>query len=298
MKNVLNTETKPFVKWAGGKRQLLPIIIKNLPKELIENRIKTYIEPFVGGGAVFFYIVENYKLDRIILNDKNEELIDVYRVIQNNVVALIDELRKVEKEYLSLDENGRKAYFYEKRDQYNSNKKDRILTAVNFIFLNRTCFNGLYRVNKKGEFNVPYGRYKNPTILDEENLRNVSICLKNVELHSGDFEEIENYVDDKSFIYLDPPYRPLDATSNFTSYDKGEFNDDDQKRLAAFYRLLNEKGAKLMLSNSDPKNIDEKDDFFDELYKGFNIKRVYANRMINSNGKGRGKINELLITNY
>lgn len=298
MKNVLNTETKPFVKWAGGKRQLLPIIIKNLPKELIENRIKTYIEPFVGGGAVFFYIVENYKLDRIILNDKNEELIDVYRVIQNNVDALIDELRKVEKEYLSLDENGRKAYFYEKRDQYNSNKKDRILTAVNFIFLNRTCFNGLYRVNKKGEFNVPYGRYKNPTILDEENLRNVSICLKNVELHSGDFEEIENYVDDKSFIYLDPPYRPLDATSNFTSYDKGEFNDDDQKRLAAFYRLLNEKGAKLMLSNSDPKNIDEKDDFFDELYKGFNIKRVYANRMINSNGKGRGKINELLITNY
>jgi len=298
MKNVLNTETKPFVKWAGGKRQLLPIIIKNLPKELIENRIKTYIEPFVGGGAVFFYIVENYKLDRIILNDKNEELIDVYRVIQNNVDALIDELRKVEKEYLSLDENGRKAYFYEKRDQYNSNKKDKILTAVNFIFLNRTCFNGLYRVNKKGEFNVPYGRYKNPTILDEENLRNVSICLKNVELHSGDFEEIENYVDDKSFIYLDPPYRPLDATSNFTSYDKGEFNDDDQKRLAAFYRLLNEKGAKLMLSNSDPKNIDEKDDFFDELYKGFNIKRVYANRMINSNGKGRGKINELLITNY
>ncbi|HHV46476.1 MAG TPA: DNA adenine methylase [Tissierellia bacterium] len=298
MKNVLNTETKPFVKWAGGKRQLLPIIIKNLPKELIENRIKTYIEPFVGGGAVFFYIVENYKLDRIILNDKNEELIDVYRVIQNNVDALIDELRKVEKEYLSLDENGRKAYFYEKRDQYNSNKKDRILTAVNFIFLNRTCFNGLYRVNKKGEFNVPYGRYKNPTILDEENLRNVSICLKNVELHSGDFEEIENYVDDKSFIYLDPPYRPLDATSNFTSYDKGEFNDDDQKRLAAFYRLLNEKGAKLMLSNSDPKNIDEKDDFFDELYKGFNIKRVYANRMINSNGKGRGKIAELLITNY
>jgi len=298
MKNVLNTETKPFVKWAGGKRQLLPIIIKNLPKELIENRIKTYIEPFVGGGAVFFYIVENYKLDRIILNDKNEELIDVYRVIQNNVDALIDELRKVEKEYLSLDENGRKAYFYEKRDQYNSNKKDKILTAVNFIFLNRTCFNGLYRVNKKGEFNVPYGRYKNPTILDEENLRNVSICLKNVELHSGDFEEIENYVDDKSFIYLDPPYRPLDATSNFTSYDKGEFNDDDQKRLAAFYRLLNEKGAKLMLSNSDPKNIDEKDDFFDELYKGFNIKRVYANRMINSNGKGRGKIAELLITNY
>ena len=230
--------------------------------------------------------------------NKNEVLINVYKVIQNNVDALIDELRKVEKEYLSLDENGRKAYFYEKRDQYNSNKKDRILTAVNFIFLNRTCFNGLYRVNKKGEFNVPYGRYKNPTILDEENLRNVSICLKNVELHSGDFEEIENYVDDKSFIYLDPPYRPLDATSNFTSYDKGEFNDDDQKRLAAFYRLLNEKGAKLMLSNSDPKNIDEKDDFFDELYKGFNIKRVYANRMINSNGKGRGKINELLITNY
>jgi len=298
MKNMLKIETRPFVKWAGGKRQLLPNIIDNLPNELIENKIKTYIEPFVGGGAVFFYIVENFSLDRIILNDKNEVLINVYKVIQNNVDALIDELRKVEKEYLSLDENGRKAYFYEKRDQYNSNKKDRILTAVNFIFLNRTCFNGLYRVNKKGEFNVPYGRYKNPTILDEENLRNVSICLKNVELHSGDFEEIENYVDDKSFIYLDPPYRPLDATSNFTSYDKGEFNDDDQKRLAAFYRLLNEKGAKLMLSNSDPKNIDEKDDFFDELYKGFNIKRVYANRMINSNGKGRGKINELLITNY
>ncbi|NMB27351.1 MAG: DNA adenine methylase [Tissierellia bacterium] len=289
---------KPVVKWAGGKRQLLSIIDKNLPIELKKGEIKTYIEPFLGGGAMFFHIVQNYNVEKVILNDINKELMNVYRVIRDDVNSLIKYLKNVEDEYLYLNDENRKKYFYNKRQDYNMNKKEDVETAGKFIFLNRTCFNGLYRVNKKGEFNVPYGRYKNPTILDEVNLTNVSLVLKDVKLYSVDFENIKKYVDDKTFVYFDPPYRPLDATSNFTSYSRSQFNDDEQKRLKNFYEKLDKKGAKLLLSNSDPKNTDVNDDFFDKLYRDYNIKRVFANRMINSNGNNRGKVTELLISNY
>lgn len=290
---------KPFVKWAGGKRQLLPIINDNLPKELKNKELNKYIEPFVGGGAVLFDIISQYKFEQIIINDYNEDLMHLYNHIKNNKDKIINELKNLSDTYLSLNDDDRKNYYYKARELFNSEKSGTITKSVLFIFLNRTCFNGLYRVNSSGKFNVPYGSYKNPTILDIDNIVKVSEALSNVTILNGDFSIIEKYVDEKTFVYFDPPYRPLSVTSSFTSYEKNDFNDEEQIRLANFYKYLhNEKHAKLMLSNSDPKNINENDDFFDILYKGFNIKRVEAKRAINSDRNGRGKITELLITNY
>lgn len=297
---------KPFIKWAGGKGQLIPIISNNLPTELKENKIKKYIEPFIGGGAVLFYLLQNYNFEQVIINDVNKDLINLYRIIKNEVTELITELKKISDEYLSLDNECRKDYYYTIRDKYNEDSLDKLKKSAYFIFLNKTCFNGLYRVNKKGEFNVPHGKYKNPLILDQNNLLNASKNLQNVQILNGDFEAIEKYVDENTFVYFDPPYKPLNATSSFTSYQKDDFNDDEQRRLAAFYHKLNNIGAKLMLSNSDPKNIDENDNFFELLYESCDIKgsekisinRVEATRSINSKGNGRGKINELLILNY
>lgn len=290
---------KPFVKWAGGKRQLLPIINDNLPKELKNKELNKYIEPFVGGGAVLFDIISQYKFEQIIINDYNEDLMNLYNHIKNNKDKIINELKNLSDTYLSLNDDDRKNYYYKARELFNSEKSGTITKSVLFIFLNRTCFNGLYRVNSSGKFNVPYGSYKNPTILDIDNIVKVSEALSNVTILNGDFSIIEKYVDEKTFVYFDPPYRPLSVTSSFTSYEKNNFNDEEQIRLANFYKYLhNEKHAKLMLSNSDPKNINENDDFFDILYKGFNIKRVEAKRAINSDRNGRGKITELLITNY
>lgn len=296
-----NMKPYPFVKWAGGKRQLLPEINKNLPKELLNNEIEKYVEPFVGGGAVLFDLVQKFQFKEIIINDYNEDLINLYKHIRDEVDNLIDKLSKISNEYLPLEDEERKKYYYKIRDLYNNPPEDQILKSACFIFLNRTCFNGLYRVNSKGQFNVPYGRYKNPTILDEDNLRNVSKVLKNVTILQDDFSTVRNFVDNKTFVYFDPPYRPLNKTSNFTSYSKNDFNDDEQKRLADFFHELHNKGAKLLLSNSDPKNVDENDNFFDDLYpasKGFNIIKVNAKRLINSNSNGRGNITELLIKNY
>lgn len=295
-----NQVAKPFVKWAGGKRQLLPIIMENLPEELSNYKINKYVEPFVGGGAVFFDIVSKYKFDEIIINDFNEDLMNLYSHIKYNVNELIPELSKISDTYYSLNEEERSEYFYKARELFNNTKTGTIEKSVLFIFLNRTCFNGLYRVNAKGGFNVPHGKYKSPAILDEDNLNKVSKTLSNVTILKGDFTLIEKYVDDKTFVYFDPPYRPLNITSSFTSYTKSDFNDDEQKRLAEFFIKLHDKNAKLMLSNSDPKNMDEKDNFFDDLFAhpNFNIKRVGAKRNINSKGNGRGKISELLITNY
>lgn len=292
-------KAKPFVKWAGGKRQLLPIINDNLPKELKNKELNKYIEPFVGGGAVLFNIISQYKFEQIIINDYNEDLMHLYNHIKNNKDKIINELKNLSDTYLSLNDDDRKNYYYKARELFNSEKSGTITKSVLFIFLNRTCFNGLYRVNSSGKFNVPYGSYKNPTILDIDNIVKVSEALSNVTILNGDFSIIEKYVDEKTFVYFDPPYRPLSVTSSFTSYEKNDFNDEEQIRLANFYKYLhNEKHAKLMLSNSDPKNINENDDFFDVLYKDFNIKRVEAKRAINSDRNGRGKITELLITNY
>lgn len=292
---------KPFVKWAGGKTSLIPQITKYFPFELRNGKIEKYIEPFVGGGAVLIDILQKYDVKQAYAFDINKDLINCYNVIKYKVEDLIQKLDKKEKEFLPLRIYERQKYFYDIRTKYNSyflNDELDVERASEFIFLNKTCFNGLYRVNKSGKFNVPFGKYKNPTICDSRNLRNLSILFKNTIFKYGDYKESESLIDEKAFVYFDPPYRPLSVTSGFTSYTKEDFNDENQKELAKYYNKLNVKNAKLMLSNSNPKNTDENDDFFENIYKGFNINEVSAKRMINSNSKGRGEISELLITNY
>ncbi|ERT47291.1 Dam family site-specific DNA-(adenine-N6)-methyltransferase [Fusobacterium polymorphum] len=219
-----------------------------------------------------------------------------------NIDILIKSLKEMEEEYISLDDENRKIYYYEKRQKYNKLKinieENNIEKASLFIFLNKTCFNGLYRVNKKGEFNVPMGAYKNPKICDKENLKNVAMALKNVKIVYADYRESKDFIDEKTFVYIDPPYRPLNLTSSFTSYTENDFSDKEQIELAEYIDVLNKKGAKIVMSNSDPKNNNIDDNFFDELYKNYNINRVKATRMLNSNASLRGAINELLITNY
>ena len=292
---------KPFVKWAGGKSSLIPQITKYFPFELKNGQIEKYVEPCVGGGAVLIDILQKYDVKQAYAFDINKDLINCYNVIKYKVEDLIQKLDKKEKEFLALDKDERQKYFYNIRTEYNSYLLDNeidVKRASEFIFLNRTCFNGLYRVNKNGKFNVPCGKYKNPTICDSNNLRNLSKLLKNVVFAYGDYKESEKLVDENTFVYFDPPYRPLSVTSGFTSYTKEDFNDENQKELAEYYNKLNLKNAKLMLSNSNPKNTNENDNFFEKIYKGFNINEVSAKRMINANAKGRGEISELLITNY
>lgn len=300
--------TKPFLKWAGGKKQLLPVFNQKLPTHLMENKtIDNYVEPFVGGGAMFFNLKKTFKIRESILSDVNQELVMAFQVIKNDHEDLIDVLKNIEENHLAKDEDGRKENYYSIRQTYNSKFQDMDFENYNsiwidrtayLIFMNKTCFNGLYRQNKQGEFNVPFGRYKNPTICDSENIEHVNQALKNTEIYCMDFTHTEKFVHEGSFVYLDPPYRPLNKTSNFTSYSKDGFNDFDQIKLASFFRKMNDKGAYLMLSNSDPKNHNSADEFFDELYNGFNIDRVPAKRNINSNASGRGLIKELIITNY
>jgi len=294
-------ECKPFIKWVGGKGQLLPEISKLYPVELGKT-INKYAEIFIGGGAVLFDILSKYKLDEVYISDKNLELINTYETIRDNVDILIKSLKEMENQYIPMNNEDRKVYYYERRSEYNNLKinieENNIEKASLFIFLNKTCFNGLYRVNKKGEFNVPMGAYKNPKICDKENLKNVSMALKNVKIIYADYRESESFIDEKTFVYIDPPYRPLNTSSSFTSYTENDFSDKEQIELAEYINDLNKKGAKIVLSNSDPKNNDIDDNFFDELYKNYNINRVKATRMLNSNASLRGAINELLITNY
>ena len=293
---------KPFVKWAGGKASLISQLKNFYPFGLENNIITKYVEPFVGGGAVLINILQNYNVKEAYAFDINKDLINCYNVIKENVEDLIKELEIKEKVFLELENEDRQVYFYNIRKEYNSYKINEdelnIKRAGEFIFLNRTCFNGLYRVNKNGEFNVPCGKYKNPCICDVNNLRKLSLLIKNVIFQYGDYAKSEKYIDNNTFVYFDPPYRPLSMTSGFTSYTKENFNDENQKELANFFRKLDKKDAKLMLSNSNPKNTNKDDDFFEEIYKGFNINEVSAKRMINANGNGRGEISELLITNY
>jgi DNA adenine methylase len=298
---------RPFLKWAGGKTQLLNEFHKRLPEEIQSGKITRYAEPFIGGGALFFSLNRNYSFDHCMICDVNEELILTYTVIKKAVQQLIKNLGILESEYLSKDENGKKIRYYEVRDAFN-----RQLPQIHFprfspewtelaarsIFLNRTCFNGLFRVNRQGEFNVPFGKYKNPEICNADNLNNVSAMLKKTRIVPGDFTKCKTFVDDSTFVYFDPPYRPLNQTSSFTSYTKTGFSDADQVRLVQFFKALDKKGAKIMLSNSDPKNQDPDDTFFDDHFSDYRIERVPAKRTINANGALRGKINELIITNY
>lgn len=296
------------MKWAGGKSQLLSQIQELYPAALRTGMIDRYIEPFVGGGAVFFDVARNFDIETFILVDINVEIILVYRVIQKEPNKLIEHLQALSEKYLPLSEKERKAFYYSIRERFNAARfqfdyehySDAwVVRAAQLIFMNRTCFNGLFRLNSKGKFNVPHGRYKNPKILDAENILSVSDILQRAEIQCGDFTTCEEWTTEHSFVYFDPPYRPLSKTASFTSYSKYKFEDEEQIRLAQFFRKLDEeKGAYLMLSNSDPTNEDPNDDFFEQLYAGFNIYRVSANRMINSNAKRRGQITELLITNY
>lgn len=290
---------KPFLKWAGGKGQLLPEIQRRYP---FNDQINKYAEPFVGGGAVLFDILDKYDLKEVYINDINEDLINAYRCVKKYPEELILVLRNMQDEYIPRDLESRKGYYIEQRKDFNSikvsyNEESNLEKAALMIFLNKTCFNGLYRVNRKGEFNVPMGSYKNPLICDEDNLRNVSRKLQNVRIACGDYKCSYDFIDQNTFAYFDPPYRPLTDTAKFTSYTEDGFGDKEQKELADFVKRLDEKGAKVVVSNSDPKNVDTKDDFFDNIYSYLKVARVTANRMINSNAKSRGKINELIITN-
>lgn len=291
---------KPFIKWAGGKGQLLPTIREFYSNKLGKS-IKKYCEPMVGAGAILFDILNTYEMDEVYICDTNVQLINVYKVIQNNVKQLIDLLFEYEAEYLTKNDEERKEYYYKQRERYNSevqksDENNSLTRAGLFIYLNKTCFNGLYRVNKKGLYNVPMGSYKNPKICDKDNLKRVSQMLKKVTILDGDYSTIKDKIDENTFVYFDPPYRPLTKTAEFTSYNAEEFNDIEQIRLSEFIKSIDY--AKVMISNSDPKNVDENDNFFDDLYSEMNINRVFANRAINSNGSGRGKISELLICNY
>ena len=292
---------KPFLKWAGGKGQLLNKFEEMYPQELINGGIDTYIEPFVGGGAVLFDVLQKYKVKKAVIVDLNKELVNCYRCIKADVKELIKHLKTLQSEFLPLSDENRKDYFLKVRNRYNEihlNGKYDFEKAADFIFLNKTCFNGLYRVNSKGEFNVPFGKYKNPLICDGENLILINKLLQNVEIRFGDYSICEEYVNGKTFIYFDPPYRPLIENSSFVGYDKSGFNDDNQKELAEFVKKLDEHNCLVMLSNSDPKNTNPDDNFFDELYKEFEIDRIFAKRMINCQADKRGDITEIVVRNY
>lgn len=292
-------ELKPFVKWVGGKGQLIEQLEKHIPIDG-EKVLTKYAEPFVGGGALLFNILSKYNFESLYIGDTNAELINAYNVVKNNVEELIKKLADMQLAFVPMDENGRKYYYYTARDKFNSlilNKDTAIEKASLFIFLNKTCFNGLYRVNKKGQFNVPMGAYKNPTICDEYNLRNVSEALQNVTIVCGDYSLSKDFIDKFTFVYLDPPYRPISETAGFTSYNADCFDDKEQIRLARFIDEINLSGAKIMLSNSDPQNVNPQDTFFEDLYKEYTINKVEAIRAINSKGDSRGKIKELLICN-
>lgn len=296
---------KPFLKWAGGKRQLLDQFKKHFPRELCEQgKIKHFYEPFLGSGAVFFWVAQHCTIEKAYLNELNPEIYLCYISIKKNVEAVIKSLKAYEKKYNSCDDKGKEVFYYKIRKVYNATQKglsekrciseaDNKRVAMT-IFLNRTCFNGLYRVNSKGEFNVPFGRYLNPKICDAENLRNVSKILQKVKITNEDFSVIKNKIKSDSFVYFDPPYKPISETASFTAYSSNSFTDEDQERLALLVRDIDKNThAKIMLSNSAPKS-----DYFEDLYAGFRIEKVSATRLINCVAEKRGKVNEILIMNY
>ena len=300
---MMNTAAKPFLKWAGGKGQLLSQLDQHLPKGI--SRIDfTYLEPFVGGGAMLFHILQQFpNIKKVVINDINSYLITAYRVIKNSPDELIKRLSELENQYYSTGDNeDQKSFFLRVRETFNEVEMDDVDRTKYLIFLNRTCFNGLYRVNSKGKFNVPFGRYLHPTICNAETIKADSELLNRVELVilNGDFERtIEHLSDGFNLFYFDPPYRPLNATSSFNSYSKEDFNDEEQIRLRDFCARLSEyPNVKWMLSNADCSAKNPDDTFFEEIYGDFNINRVYASRAINANPSKRGKLTELLIKNY
>lgn len=296
-------EAKPFIKWAGGKGQLLSQLDEHLPSELREQTF-TYIEPFVGGGAMLFHMIRSFpNITNVVINDINPYLVTAYRTIKNQPYELISKLSTLEEDYFSQpNEEAKKVFFLNIRNVFNENPLDDVDRTKYLMFLNRTCFNGLYRVNAKGKFNVPFGKNLHPTICNADTIIADSELLNrvNVTILNGDFEETANYMaDGLNFFYFDPPYRPLNATSSFNSYAKEEFNDNEQIRLRDFCaRLDDHNNVKWMLSNADCSAKNPGDTFFEDIYHDFRIHRVYASRAINANPEKRGKLSELLIKNF
>ena len=296
---------KPIIKWVGGKTQLLNTINDNLPQNI--SHFNTYMEPFIGGAAVLFYIVPKLpNIKNVFINDLNYKLTNLYTVVKNKHLKLINQLKTIQEEYRKSEDP--KMFYYNTRDSFNIYDMNMepdadVLHAAEFIFLNKTCFNGLYRENSKGEFNVPWNKNVNVCICDEENIKAVhNFFIKyNVQISTGTYNEFfkdkEPYIKN-AFVYMDPPYRPITKSSAFTSYTKSGFNDDSQKDLKVWFDVLTSDCAYCMLSNSDPKNSDVNDTFFDDLYSDYNIIRVNAKRSINSKGNGRGSITEILVKNY
>jgi DNA adenine methylase len=305
MKLATKHEAKPFLKWAGGKGQLINQIKEFLPSEFVKSRrVEKYFEPFVGGGAVFFWLFQRYQIKKAYLYDINLDIVIAYQTIRDSVHRLIKNLRDLESEYLNLHKLERENFYYSQREEYNAligRKRSNgfVRRTALMIFLNKTCFNGLFRVNSRGLFNVPFGRHENTTICDAENLLAVHTALGCAEIECRDFAYCLKRADNQSLIYFDPPYRPISKTAGFTGYIKNGFADEDQIRLKEVCDKLSKIGAKIILSNSDPKNIDPNDHFFDDLFKdNYKIERLIATRMINCNAKRRGMIKEILVRNY
>lgn len=296
----MNTKAKPFIKWVGGKGQLIEQLETRLPADFDDWNNMTYIEPFVGGGAMLFYMLQRHpNIKHAVISDINSDLITCYRTVRDNVEELISALHDIQAQYYALpDMEAKREMFMKVRQRYNEKNLAPIENTAKFFFLNRTCFNGLYRVNKKGLFNVPCGKYMRPQICDEETLRADSNLLKRVEILDGDFEKTLLFARGKTFFYFDPPYRPLSDTSSFNDYARESFNDDSQVRLKKFCDKVVAEGHHFMLSNSDCKGKNEADNFFDVLYADYHIDRVLASRNVNANGAKRGKIPELLIRSY
>jgi len=275
-------KAKPFLKWVGGKGQLLQQLESLFPK-----KYNAYFEPFVGGGAVFFSINPR----KAHINDINETLVNTYTHIKDDVEKLIKALRKLEKEFHDLEEAPRKDFYYSIREKYNSLPHSDFKRSLYFLFLNKTAFNGVYRENSKGGFNVPIGSYKNPKIVDEDNLRTVSKALSNAKITCHPFSVAVKNAKAGDFVYFDPPYHPLSETSSFTSYSKDSFSKDDQIMLRDLFVELDKRGVYVMLSNSSAP-------FIQEIYSNYRQIPVFANRMINSKADKRGKISEVVIVNY
>ena len=293
-------KAKPFIKWVGGKSQLLGQLETLLPVDLGKRENLTYIEPFVGGGAMLFYMLQTYKnIRRAVINDINSDLTTCYKVVRDFPSDLIQILSSIQDEYYIINnEDAKKEYYLHVRNLYNEKQVNPVENTAFFFFLNRTCFNGLYRVNKAGKFNVPFGRYTRQLICDSETILADSELLQNVEILTGDFEQTFGYIEQETFFYFDPPYRPLSTTSSFTDYAKEAFNDAAQIRLKEFCDRLHRMNVSFMLSNSDCLGKDGTDRFFDDLYTEYDINRVWASRCVNANGSKRGKLTEIVVNNY
>ncbi|MBO7606431.1 MAG: DNA adenine methylase [Paludibacteraceae bacterium] len=293
-------KAKPFVKWVGGKAQLIEQLEALLPADFDAWENVTYIEPFVGGGAMLFYMLQAHSnINHAVINDINSDLTTCYKTVKEKPDTLVDALMQIQKEYHALQtDDARKEFYLRMRDEFNTKSLEPIRNTTLFFFLNRTCFNGLYRVNKAGMFNVPFGKYVTPTICDPNTIYADSELLQNVEICTGDYQQTLNHASGNTLFYFDPPYRPLSNTSSFNDYTKEAFNDHAQQRLKEFCDKVEASGYKFMLSNSDCYNTSLKDRFFEDLYMSYKIDRVWASRNVNANPNKRGKLQEILVHNY